>query len=110
MTIQISTRIEGGNTHDDYDTGRVTEIEGDEVTVAWDSGVSSTQHADVLRPEGTLVLYVSDEDIARLRTEAGAAGDEDQVALCDFALEGDDDARAECIEVIVSARREAAVA
>lgn len=51
---------------------------------------------------------VSDDQIRQLRTEAGAAGDREQVALCDRALAGDAAARAECAEVIGDAAREAA--
>ncbi len=44
-----------------------------------------------------------DEDIARLSDEAGEAGDLDQVALCARALEGDTEARVQCLLVIASA-------
>jgi hypothetical protein len=30
---------------EDYDTGRVVEVDGDQVTVAWDSGVRTEQHS-----------------------------------------------------------------
>ena len=35
-----------------------------------------------------------------LRAEAGAAGDTRQVELCALALEGDDEAMAECLRVM----------
>jgi hypothetical protein len=47
---------------------------------------------------------ITDERIQGLRDEAGAAGDAEQVALCDAALDGDDDAREACAQVINDAR------
>jgi hypothetical protein len=44
-----------------------------------------------------------DERIEALRDEAGQAGDLAQVALCNRALEGDQDARVECARVIDNA-------
>ncbi len=41
-----------------------------------------------------------DEQIAALRSESGEAGDLEQVAICDRALEGDAGAIAECARVI----------
>ena len=49
-----------------------------------------------------LVKETPDSDIEELRTEAGEAGDEAQVALCDRALDGDMMARAECARVIAT--------
>jgi len=46
---------------------------------------------------------ITDEQIEALRDEAGSAGDNAQVALCDRALDGDDEARAECARVIADA-------
>jgi len=48
----IDDRVEGGEIPADYDTGTVVEVDGDEVTVAWDSGVTTTQGSAVLRVEG----------------------------------------------------------
>lgn len=45
----------------------------------------------------------TDEQIRTLSTEAGEAGDLEQVALCDNALAGDDEARAECAKAIRAA-------
>jgi hypothetical protein len=42
--------------------------------------------------------------IKQLRDAAGQAGDLEQVAICDRALEGDEDARRDCAEVIDAAR------
>lgn len=42
-------RVEGGDTAEDYDTGTVVEVDGVMVTVAWDSGVRTTQRASLLR-------------------------------------------------------------
>lgn len=47
-----------------------------------------------------LIEYGSDEEIEALRTEAGEAGDLDQVALCNAAIEGDDAAIAKCRAVL----------
>lgn len=52
MKIRINDRVEGGEIAADYDTGRVLDIEGEQVTVAWDSGVRTTQPMSLLRPEG----------------------------------------------------------
>jgi len=41
-----------------------------------------------------------DYEIEELRDEAATAGDSDQVAICDRALDGDADARVECARVI----------
>ena len=50
---------------------------------------------------------VTDRDIQALSTEAGEAGDLEQVALCDRALDGDEYARRICEDGIYSTRREA---
>jgi hypothetical protein len=42
--------------------------------------------------------------IEQLRKEAGEAGDLEQVAVCDRALAGDEDAIAECEAVIDASR------
>ena len=52
--------------------------------------------------------HLSDADlgldaIRDLRTEAATAGESEQVALCDRALDGDQDALAECYRVIGAA-------
>jgi hypothetical protein len=51
---------------------------------------------------------VTTEQIKALHTEAGAAGDLDQVRVCDAALEGDEAAVAKCAEVIAYAADRAA--
>lgn len=43
---------------------------------------------------------ITDEIIERLRDNAGAVGDLEQVALCDRALAGDAEALALCVEAI----------
>lgn len=55
---------------------------------------------------GTLTAAhtITDEQIATLRAEAGAAGDMAQVAICDRALRGSAAARAECARVIAEAQ------
>lgn len=47
---------------------------------------------------------VTDEQIEALRDEAGAAGDDAQIAICDSALSGDRAARAECVCVLADAQ------
>ena len=46
--LSIGDRIEVG-IGDDYDVGIIVDIDGDRVTVAWESGVRTTQPAAVLR-------------------------------------------------------------
>ncbi len=50
--FSVGTRVEGGDNLEDYDTGRVISVAGDEITVAWDSGIRTTQPSSVLRAEG----------------------------------------------------------
>lgn len=48
----VGDRVEGGDTPEDRDTGRVIEVRADgTVVVAWDSGVSTRADAASLRPE-----------------------------------------------------------
>lgn len=65
---------------------------GDRVTIDEDGG------AEVCPASMTA------DDIRALRTEAAAAGDEAQVAICARALAGDADAIAECVRVRDDAR------
>lgn len=44
----IGQRVCGGEIEEDYDTGTVVNIQGDQVEVAWDSGVRTTQHESAL--------------------------------------------------------------
>lgn len=46
---------------------------------------------------------VTNSQIRALRAEAAAAGDVEQVQICDRALKQDQDARAECARVIAEA-------
>lgn len=48
-------------------------------------------------------MDITNEQIEALRSEA-AAGDEAQVAICERAMTGDDEARQECAGVIAEAR------
>ena len=50
---------------------------------------------------------ITDEQIEQLQSEAIAAGDHAQTAICSVALEGDRHARAECARFIRDARDEA---
>jgi hypothetical protein len=62
--------------------------------------VSTTNPAkETMMTNGT----VTNEQIDALRTEAGTAGDTAQVALCERALAGDEEAREECARVIAEA-------
>lgn len=56
--------------------------------------------------QNTQITQIEIDRIAALRTEAGQAGDSEQVALCDRALNGDEAARAECARVLAEATRE----
>lgn len=51
---------------------------------------------------------ITDEQIEALRTEALAAGDEEQAMYCERALSGDESARALCEQAISYTRAEAA--
>lgn len=42
-------QVEGGDTPEDRDTGYLVNIVGDQATVAWSSGVRTTQHISMLR-------------------------------------------------------------
>jgi hypothetical protein len=53
---------------------------------------------------GTIRDGVTTEQIEALRSEAGAAGDREQVTVCDRALAGDEAAIRECARVIRAAR------
>ncbi len=60
--------------------------------------------AEVYSLEVTMTkTTATDEEIMALRTEAGAAGDLEQVEICDRALAGDAEAMAECIAVMADA-------
>lgn len=50
---RVGALVEGGDNADDYDTGRVVHVAGDEITVSWDSGVRTTQPSSILRPKGS---------------------------------------------------------
>jgi hypothetical protein len=45
-------------------------------------------------------IIINDERIEALMAEAAAAGDMEMVRICERAIEGDDDAIAECARVI----------
>jgi hypothetical protein len=48
--FKVGQRIEAGKKGtEDYDTGRVTKVEGDQITVAWDSGSKTTQPSRALK-------------------------------------------------------------
>ena len=58
----------------------------------------------------TTTTHIDDDQIRTLRTEAGAAGDREQVEICARALDGDAEAIEECCRVIAYAAAEAAAA
>ena len=60
--LQIGDRVEGGDVPDDYDTGRIVGASAAGVEVAWDSGVTTTQPADLLRPEGTRIIRADPDE------------------------------------------------
>ena len=47
---------------------------------------------------------LTDEMIQTLRDEAGEYGDAEQVEICDYALDGDEESREECARVINAQR------
>jgi hypothetical protein len=48
-TIKTGDKVEAGKTEQDHDTGRVVEVDGDRVTVAWDGSLeTTTQDASLL--------------------------------------------------------------
>lgn len=47
--FKVGDRVEGGDIPEDHDTGKVVKVRGAQVTVAWDSNVTTTQHASALR-------------------------------------------------------------
>lgn len=47
--FSIGQRVQAGTTDEDHDTGKVVAIVGNRVTVAWDSGTTTTQDASVLK-------------------------------------------------------------
>lgn len=49
-------------------------------------------------------MSITTEQVRTLRTEAGANGDQAQVAICNSALDGDEAAWKECERVIQDAR------
>lgn len=58
------------------------------------------QHAREIAIMKNTIDTITDEQIEALRSEAGVADDQKQIAICDRALDGDDAARAECVRVI----------
>lgn len=59
------------------------------------------------RPNGeetmTTIETITNDQILDLREEAARAGDYEQVEICDLAIGGEHDARAECARVIARA-------
>lgn len=55
MQLQINDIVKAG-IGEDRDTGRVDAIAGNQVTVAWDSGVRTTQSVESLVDDGELEI------------------------------------------------------
>lgn len=76
----------------------------DRAGLAWGANADWT---NVLAGETPMVLAVrmllTDEQIDRLHTEAGNAGDERMARICERALDGDEAAKRECARVIADA-------
>lgn len=76
--------------------------------------VASGQYTGAFALDGRAVFVdggpeagVSDDDIRELEQEAGSAGDLEMASLCRKALDEDDDeARGECVQVILDTRAE----
>lgn len=49
--VKVDDTVSGGTTDEDYETGRVLNVEGNQVTVQWHSGETTTQDASVLTVE-----------------------------------------------------------
>lgn len=47
---------------------------------------------------------ITDDQIQQLRNEAATFGDDEQARICDAAMRGNDEARAQCAEAINAAR------
>jgi hypothetical protein len=63
----VGTRVVGGETAEDYDTGMVMSVDGAAVTVGWDSGCTTTQHHSVLRADH--VTYDGSRSMGFLETQ-----------------------------------------
>lgn len=50
-TLNVGDKVHGGTIPEDFDCGRVVAVDGDQVTVAWESGVTTTQPADLLESQ-----------------------------------------------------------
>ena len=61
-------------------------------------------HLGLVRILGGDRVMQTNREIYELRHEAGSAGDLDMVEICDAALMGDQDARAQVAKVIADAR------
>ena len=68
------------------------------------AGLVHEEGEEVEEARGPHTSRITDADIRALRSEAAAAGDSKQVAVCDRALRGDKRARSECERVILDAR------
>lgn len=74
------------------------------VSIPWDASRDGARRRAVYACTDCAAESVTLDDIAKLRREARAAGDEEQVRLCDVATGGARHARAACAEVILAAR------
>lgn len=69
--------------------------------------ITADEAADIIAADPALVYAVVDSSDADIRTalrsfrdDAGAAGDSEQVELCDAALQGDTEAMVACLEAM----------
>jgi outer membrane protein assembly factor BamB len=63
--VSPGDRVEGGRPYsDEYDQGHVVSVDGDQVTVAWESGASTTQRLESIRAGWSerWMTRVEDED------------------------------------------------
>jgi len=70
----------------------------------WCAGTTSEEMPAGWEPGEGTVSHITNEDIRTLSDEAAAAGDTEQVELCERALAGDDEAREACARAIESAQ------
>lgn len=74
---------------------------------AWLDEHSNSLIEGVLDSRDSATRMTMSDRIQELRTEAAQAGDTEQVALCDRALDGDDEAYDECVRVLEDAAAQA---
>lgn len=123
MASRASRRVSRGRIEDVLLDGKAIQVRGYRLTVASRQGrdqIELTANGEPpmawpMRKLTAAVEYfartieaqveeVSDEQIEQLLQEAGQAGDQKMVEICRWALNGDEQARAQCADVIEEAR------